>query len=456
MTGLNLQPEDVIKRRLGMAKRICAVLILACMVSATGACTIPITRARKGLPVTPLAYPERTPVYESGEWIIARASMHNHTTFSDGKRSMEGLVQLARNQGMAVLAITDHHKLGRTIGPITARDNSITEREGGYKDYFEHLCKVRDETHDVIVIPGVEYTGWSWGEGKFPNMTVWGMSHHFVVYGINDYRVWEQAPYQSRVPMIKYNDPDLELEPLIELVGFFRDAGGMVFWAHPDWYSEASYGPIKLKDHPCGRLVNQLKDINGFAAVPEGFFEAAQPGTAWDHALLEYILGERDSPVWAIGDADYHGEPHTLANGTTMLYLHELTREQVYQAMEKGRMVVHMGDPFQDVFVKEFRVSVSRTVGDEIMLGEKVKLDASPCIGFALNSPVSPIRVRLIRNGMVIHETDESKFVYIDNEAFERGLPAYYRVEIKGERRGKAEPWPWSSYLFTNPVFVEF
>ncbi len=439
-----------------MGKRRCIILLLAVLVFGLEACTIPISRAREGVLVTPLASPERTPVYENGGWIIARASMHNHTVFSDGIRSMEGLVQLARNQGIAVLAITDHHQLGMQFGPIRVKSNSITERKGGYEDYFQHLCRLRDETTDVIIIPGVEYTGWGWAEGKFSNANLWGMSHHFVVYGIEDSRVWEQAPHQVELPVKEYNDPDSELEPLITLVRYFREAGGMVFWAHPDWYNEGSYGPIKVRDHPCGRLVNQLKELNGFAAVPEGIFEGAQPGEPWDHALLEYIIGEREAPIWAIGDADYHGEPHTLANGTTMLYLHQLTHEQVYEAMGKGRMVVFMGDPFQDVFVKEFWVSGGGPSEHEIMLGETVKLESIPRIHFALSRDIPSIRVWLIRNGKVIYETTGSEFDYIDELAFERGLPAYYRVEVKGERKSQDEPWPWSSYLFTNPIFVEF
>lgn len=438
-----------------MKKKAISILVLV-FITGLHACTISLSRAKEGLAVAPLSTPERTPVYESGDWIIARASMHNHTVFSDGTLSMEGLVQLARNQGMAVLAISDHHKLGMKLGPIRAKDNSISEREGGYEDYFESLLEIRDETTDIIVIPGVEYTGWETAVGRFPNVDIWGGSHHFVIYGIEDPEVYARAPHLDETPIKEHFDPEAELDPLISLVSYFREEGGIVILAHPDWYNEGAYGPIKVKGHPYGRLVNQLKEINGFAAVPEGIFEATKPGLPWDHALLEYIIGERDVPIWAIGDADFHGEPHTLANGTTMLYLRELNTGQVYEAMEKGRMVLHMGDPFQDVFVKEFWVSSGGSPKDEIMLGENVKIKGRPRIHFALSEDIPLIRVLLIRNGVVIYETSDSGFDYVDELAFERGLPAYYRVEVKGERRSSKEPGPRESYLFTNPIFVEF
>jgi hypothetical protein len=75
------------------------------------AASIPISQDdNSGTLLEKLGTPQHTPIYQSGEWLIARGSVHNHTNFSDGCRIPEDLVQQARNEGVSVLAITDHRE----------------------------------------------------------------------------------------------------------------------------------------------------------------------------------------------------------------------------------------------------------------------------------------------------------------------------------------------------------
>src|SRR4030042_4791401 len=69
-----------------------AMLLSGCAISAG------LKKRPLGLPPGGPA-PERTPRYEHAGWIIARASIHNHTVYSDGCRTPEDLLEMAGRQG---------------------------------------------------------------------------------------------------------------------------------------------------------------------------------------------------------------------------------------------------------------------------------------------------------------------------------------------------------------------
>jgi len=398
--------------------------------------------------------PLHTPIWHYDGWVIARGSVHNHTIYSDGCRTPEDLIAQARNEGIAVLAITDHREGKVCLGKRTCLDLGGVDspKRGGYKKYLEHLQKLAEESEMPILIYGVEVAPYFWNSRSFPWLLIRGENWHFTTYGIDDYQVYEKMPARKRINF--RSEPEPGIEPYNKFVNYICENRGFVFQAHPESASNDWILTIHAWAPAPTHLTAKLPKLTGVAVIPEGFNQVGAPGGEWDQALFQYLAGYRKKPLWAWGEADFHCPPGTLRIGTTLFYLHEFSREEVFNAIKQGRMVALMGEDFQEVFVTEFSVGSNKTSAKEkIMLGKEVVLKGAPLVKFSLNKEVPLTKARLIRNGKVIYTTTSCKFQYLDEEAYKKKLYCYYRVQLIG--RGKLEPGK-ANLLFTNPVFVRF
>lgn len=412
----------------------------------------------KGKPVPlseTLSTPLHTRIYKYGEWLIARGSVHNHTTFSDGCRKPEDLVQQARNEGIAVLAITDHREGKLCINEkICVDSGGVESPKTGFEKYLKTLLELQSQSQNPLIIPGMEVAPYFWNE-RSPKPLLKGDSRHFTVYWVTDPKVFEQMPVTRNITTKPQPDPGPE--PYNVFVNYIVDHGGMVFEAHPDWINPSDYGIAEARTDAPTMLAAQLPRLTGIAPIPDGIFSAGSPGGVWDVALMEYLAGYRQEPLWAWGEADFHcidpkNPNNNLRIGTTLFYLKEYTLDQVYDAMKKGRMVALMGELFQEVYVAEFSVG-EKAVPGKVMLGEWVKLNAAPVIRFALNQQVELKEARLIRNGKVIYTGKSSNFEFTDTEAQKLGTPVYYRVQLIGEGPMELSN---ATLLYTNPIYVSF
>lgn len=417
---------------------------------------------QKAIPLGPGGEQERTPIYRHGGWLIARASLHNHTTFSDGVRTPEDLLELARREGMAILAYNDHREGGIKIqhGPRLPV-NGIERKGVGYEVYFERLRPIQEQSRDILVLIGVEVNPFLYNYGKPPYLTIAYQNRHFTVYGIDDPQVFWDMPVWRRVA-VSPPSPYQDLSRFQEFIDFIRGRGGIVMAVHVESQQDHWVGPVHFFDQPPINHIHDLKRIDAFSILPEAYHSlAGGAGGIWDTTLVEYLTGMRDQVPWCMGDADYHGPEGTLARGTTLFYLHEFTREEVYEAMRQGRMVALMGESFQDCYVAEFSVSESnQPPADLIMFAQTVFVSSPPVIRFRLDHEVPQTRTRLIRNGVVIWEQAGSSLEYRDEGMFARKMPAVYRVEVVGPSLPAEEKHPRpedrDSELFTNPIFVKF
>ena len=80
-------------------------------------------------------FQEHTPVYHEGGWIIARASLHNHTVLSDGKNTLEDELELAKKTVLAILIPGVKTMLIRN-GKV------IKEVEGSKLEYTERIWSI--------------------------------------------------------------------------------------------------------------------------------------------------------------------------------------------------------------------------------------------------------------------------------------------------------------------------
>jgi hypothetical protein len=411
----------------------------------------------QGVALTPEVATARTPVYRPGDWTIARGTVHNHTTYSDGQRTPEDLIELARREGMAIVAINDH-----AVGKIRVGNAFNLSFNGiekvGYKDYLDHIGRLKAANPDLIILPGIEAMPYLWNMGKAPNFLIFGENNHFTVYGIDDPAVFDAMPYRKELPNLS-PEPFPGYAPYQRFVDYILDHGGLIDAVHVDSKMDDWYGPAHFLMPGPVNEIHDLRGLTGFSILPEGYSElAGGAGGSWDAALVEYLVGGRDQVPWALGDADYHEVTDTLAWATTLFYLRELTEPEVYRAMREGRMVALMGTVFNDAYVAEFSVSADGAAPDPIMFGQKTTVAAAPVVRFRLNREIPGVSARLIRNGKVVHRVAACDFEFSDRETFERRLPAVYRVELTGPTvpgaHGESPHHETNSKLFTNPIFV--
>ncbi len=410
---------------------------------------------RKTVPLELSGVPERTAVYHHDGWIVARASMHNHTVLSDGVREPEDLLLQAKQEGMAILAYTDHREGGFKIGKrLNLPINGIESI--GYEAYLDRLNEIKSNEDELIILLGIEVAPFFYNTGKAPNFIIMNENMHFTVYNISDPQVFLDMPVTRDIHVKP--DPLTFTEPYQKFVDYITEHGGIVHKVHPESTLDRWVGPIRFISRKHPEQIRSLEGLAGFSVLPEGYEIAARPGGAWDAALVEYLLGARDQVPWAMGDADYHGPNGSLARSTTMFYMREFSEDEVYNCLREGRMIALMGASFQDSYVTEFSVSDFGPPESTIMFGQKAYLSGPPLIRFSLNREVPEVRTLLIRNGKVIYETTDSIFEYTDHEMFDSNIPAVYRVEMIGPREnrepGESGKLEAQSELFTNPIFV--
>jgi len=443
---------DRIKPRIFFAAALVAVLASACAI-----------KVPKGRPVAldnRGAEPERVAKYEHAGWTIARATLHNHTVYSDGCRTPEDLLELARIQGIAVLAYNDHREGTMCIKPLLCADAGGVE-SAGYDKYFDHLRDIQElaREQDMIALKGVEVSSpYFYNNGKFPHIVIRGQFQHFTVYGIEDPEILDNMPVSHDMTLSPQPFPGDT--PYQEFVDYIHDNGGIVHAVHPESVQDDWLGTVHvLTPAPVWNL--HLKNLAGFSILPEGFGErTGAPGGLWDTALAEYLAGMRERPLWASADSDYHGPRGSLVTATTLFYMREFTEAEIYRCMREGRMVALQGEAFQDVYVAEWWVSGGGPPKNPVMLGEEAKVGGTPKVRFALNRDVPGCRTRLVRNGVVIYEADGSELSFADSEQGSKRAPAYYRIEVAGpEGSGEIDydsDLAPASKLFTNPIFVRF
>ncbi|HUT55654.1 MAG TPA: hypothetical protein VM658_19850 [bacterium] len=448
-----------------MNRRASVLIVLLTAAAAAMGLVLPGCAAVMGLKKKPAAFensgaaPARTPVYHLGGWTIARATLHNHTIYSDGCYSTEDLLEFARQEGMAVLSFNDHRE-----GKICAEGAGLCFKIGGvesvgYDVYFDHLRRIQETARDqgMIALKGIEVIPYMYNYGKLPALVIDGAQEHFTVYGIEDAAVFNDMPVRNSVAVRPEAIPDEK--PWQDFVDYIVEHGGIVDAVHLEDGADMWYGPAHGACPPPADNLHRIKRLTGFSAMPSGWREkTGGPGGWWDTDLAEYMAALRQAPVWAIADTDYHCD-QSMAIANTLLYMREFTEQEVLRCMREGRMVALMGDAFQDSYVSEWWVSDGGMPEDPIMLGATATVKTAPTVRFALDHDVAGTRARLIRNGVVVMEQDGSELTFIDQDQGKNKEPAFYRVEVIGPRQSDPPYNPSDmrvSELFVNPIFVKF
>jgi len=255
-----------------------------------------------------------------------------------------------------------------------------------------------------------------------------------VLFTINNF------PFCS--PLYDQYHGDRGALPYQNLIDYAEKKGGMVFWAHPDVGGTHTLNDIEISTPPYSRELLRTFNYTGFSVFVEGMKFSGRPGGFWDVALKQYINGERQKPVWAIGELDYK-EGAWMGDTQTIFITSENSKTGILQAMRGGRMYAVHGNlkPVLEAFqIWDDRRGIWTEMGGTATAVQRIRLKIK---AYLPEKDTGTANLRLIREGLVIKEISLSSAIdmELNDEFFQAGGRTYYRIDI-------------DSRLISNPIFV--
>jgi hypothetical protein len=152
-----------------------------------------------GLTLLILCCSPNTNIGKGQELIQAPAAIHISSTVSDGKYSIDEIVEIARLNDVKVVIITDRELMRweyglwplRNIIKKTVESNSVFKY--GIKRYLNAIRKAQEKNPDMAIIPAVESAPFYYWEGNpfGNNLKMYNWHKHILAIGldgVDDYR----------------------------------------------------------------------------------------------------------------------------------------------------------------------------------------------------------------------------------------------------------------------------
>ncbi len=256
----------------------------------------------------------------SEELIQVSGVIHVHTKYSSGHYSIDELVDMAKERGVEVLALTDHDFLVMEYGIFPFRNilkrrkvrNSV--HKAGPEKYLKEIERINRKQNNVLVIPGVQSSPfYYWTGSPFDkNLVANDYRKELLVVGMQDPEDYENLPllhsgfstqyikdflpqsfsfivtfilglylfFQKGILkliggiigvlsllLLVNNHPfqssrydpyhgDQGIAPFQELINYVNERGGLVFWAHP----EAAYAREGVELGPVKLMTKKYPD----------------------------------------------------------------------------------------------------------------------------------------------------------------------------------------------------
>ena len=259
---------------------------------------------------------------------------------------------------------------------------------------------------------------------------------------------------------------DQDVMPIQHFINKVRDLGGMTFWAHPEAEQALSYHGISAHTPSCHEYLLGTYGYTGFAIFWEGMELIGSPRGIWDRVLMEYCLGHRAEPVWALGELDYETDwgENAIEETLTVLLVRERTEKAVLRALRTGKMYAARQFFGSKIRIEDYRITShdgrrSAYSGDTLAIGK----GAVGHLRVRVLKPVEDLSFRLIRG---LDLVDASTFALPSAQpgqayewTFDVPVPT---VRPEGVKAGRQ---PMSFYrvlgyggsmaaMATNPIFV--
>jgi hypothetical protein len=345
--------------------------------------------------------------------------LHMHTTYSDGSGTHKDIAAAAIKTGVDAVIVTDHNVL-------------VQGFEGYYKEKTKKvLMLIGEEIHDQARDPQKNH------------LLAFGAGRELATFADNPQRLIDQV----------------------------REAGGLVFLAHPDdpaapavKETDISWEDWTVQNYTGIELWNALSELKTLVptmlhAVFYAFFPslvAHQPIPAtvarWDELLAQGLrvvaIGGSDAHALKMHVGPIHGviypyDFHFRAVNTHVLLAEPLSgdvntdKKLIYEAMSQGHCFIGYDLPAPTRGFRFTAQGLEKTavMGDELPAKNGVTLQAKL---------PSAAEIRLLKDGQVIQKwKNKMSGTHITTE------PGVYRVEAYRKYLGKLRGW-----IYSNPIYV--
>jgi len=319
-----------------------------------------------------------------------RLLMDVRSNHSDGAHDMDMLVTLAMKRGIDVLTFGEHDRYTIRFGldPVAGKFGISQEHpslyETGLENFFADLARVKAKYPDISVMAATESTpGYHWSGTPFVDLTLHNAERHIIAFGVENAQQIEALPsYDLRnikgsfmlsvtfwtifvflllIWLIRKRNRSVALllaasyiafmttwlmqkqvDPDADFIETAREQGLFTIWTHPGTLSGVRDGPmgVKLDTPPYNERVFEEPTADGFAAVYGDTDNNCVPGGLWDRYMLDYLMGYRGHPIWAVSAGDYHFEGMAneyLGNYPMDVWADSSSGKAVLEAVKAGR-----------------------------------------------------------------------------------------------------------------------
>jgi hypothetical protein len=252
--------------------------------------------------------------------------------------------------------------------------------------------------------------------------------------------------------------------PYQELIDAANAMGGYVIYSHPESNlveedvptgGPLSFMKIKMKTPKYPNLIINTRNYLGFEGAYSKSSKIIYAGNQWDKALSEYLNRSRETPPWSVSGGDYHQtkEGHGWGNidtGQTIFWLRSLSREDIFEALEKGRFysVRQVGNKGY-LFLGDYSLHSSVSSGQPAVSGEWKSVSDTMNLNlhlFTHQKPGARLKLTIIKNGKVVDERFiQTPYALTLSDRVHNEASGYYRIIAEGE----------GYQLITNPIFYK-
>lgn len=440
------------------------------------------------------------------------------TNFSEGCASIKDIGNQSERLGIDAVIFGDYARNSIEFGakPFERIFKNATEGPSvlgrGASGFISEVNDNDRQIKETILIPGVEtipFYFWS-GSNYDKNLTAHNWDKHLMVVGLPTAQEYEQLPLQNSNLSSKYTDPllkqfailaflfmvsvgavykgyariltvplmvllllltinnhpfrsspfdayhgDQGMQPYQNMIDYANSNGAMVFWNHMEPISSIrKHGTTSLATVPYPDDLLKTKNYTGFQVVGDHPIQQAEAGQQWDQALMEYLQGQREQPVWGYGGNNYLCEEQNgdrLGSVRTIVLVREKNRDTLLDAIRKGRMYSVRQVDENRLSLDEFIVEDQKT-GQQATLGQELTSTDFPAVKIKLRSIKGgnkTARIQVIRNGVLVKQENVSlpyELTWRDVGNDQEGR-AYYRIKASVNSMDN---------LVSNPIFVKF
>ena len=236
-----------------------------------------------------------------------KASLHTHSTVSDGKLTPEEVKALYKAAGFSILALTDHH--------IVARHPELNDGE-------------------FLTLTGIELGLDS--QDYAPPQSFFGQTYHFNLIAKDPNNLWQPYPpkkitetNRAHAEAAHWDDRQriCSTQCANEILKRAKEEGFLAIYNHPVWSGQHYPEYMALENLWALELRNTHNVMNGFDDNNS-------------HVYRDMLSAGKRLSVVAADDTH---RPHTVGGSWTMIGAEELTYASVIEDMEKGNVYATCG-----------------------------------------------------------------------------------------------------------------